>query len=76
MITDDDQQDAIEKWHYIALNSETDDDEHKKPTQSLSALYRGLASNHNGDFLCLGCLHSYRRDNALKKPERLRGKHD
>ena len=53
MITDDEQQDTTEKWHYIALNSEIDDDEHKKPTQSLSALYRGVASNHNGDFLCL-----------------------
>ena len=77
MITDDEQQDTIEKWHYIALNSEIDDDdEYKKPTQSLSALYRGVASNHNRDFLCLGCLHSYRTDNALEKHERLCGKHD
>ena len=76
MIPDDDQQDTTEKWHYIALNSEIDDDEHKKPTQSLSALYRGVASNHNRDFLCLGCLHSYRTDNALEKHERLCGKHD
>ena len=76
MITDDEQQDNIEKWHYIALKNEIDDDGNKKPTQCLSALYRGVTSNHNGDFYCLGCLHSYRTDNALKKHKRLYGKHD
>ena len=76
MITDDEQQDIIEKWQYITLKSEIDDDGHKKSTQYLSALYRGVTSNHNGDFLCLGCLHSYRTDNALKKHQRLCGKHD
>ena len=75
MITDDEQQDTIEKWHYIALKSEIDDDGNKKPTQCLSALYRGVTSNHKGDFYCLGCLHSYRTDNALKRHERLCGKH-
>ena len=76
MITDDEQQDTIEKWQYITLKSEIDDDGHKKSTQYLSALYRGVTSNHNSDFLCLGCLHSYRTDNALKKHQRLCGKHD
>ena len=76
MITDNKQQDIIEKWQYIALKSELTDDAYKKPTQSLSALCRGITSNHNGDFLCLGCMHSYRTDNALKKHERLCGKHD
>ena len=32
MITDDEQQDNIEKWHYIALKNEIDDDGNKKPT--------------------------------------------
>ena len=76
MITDDEQQDNIEKWHYIALKSEIDDDGNKRPTQCLSALYRGVTSNHNGDFYCLGYLHSNRTDNALKTHERLYGKHD
>ena len=58
MITDNEQQDTIEKWHCIALKSELTDDRYKKPTQSLTGLYRGIASNHNGDFLCLGCMHS------------------
>ena len=75
MITDDKQRDTIETCHYIALKNEIDDDGNKKPTQCLSALYRGVTSNHKGDFYCLGCLHSYRTDNALKRHERLCGKH-
>ena len=76
MITNNEQQDTKEKWHYIALKSEITDDGYKKPTQSLSRLFRQITSNHHGDFLCLGCLHSYRTDNALKKHEILCCKHD
>ena len=39
--------------------------------QILSRLFTGITSNNNGDFDCLGCLHSFRTDNALKKHERL-----
>ena len=56
----------------IALKSEITDDGYKKLTQSLSRLFRGVTSNNNGDFYCLGCLHSFRTGNALKKHERLR----
>ena len=35
------------KWHYLAV-------------KSLSALLRGIALNHNGDFYCLNCFHLYR----------------
>ena len=76
MITDNEQQDSIEKWHYIALKSEITDDAYTKPTKYLSALYRGIASNHNGDFLCLGCMRSYRTDKKLKDHERICSKHD
>ena len=76
MLTDNAQQDTQERWHYIILKSEITDDGYKKPTHSLSALFRGITSNNNGDFHCLGCLHSYRTDNALKKHERLCNKHD
>ena len=76
MLTDNEQQDTQERWHYIILKSEITDDGYKKPTHSLSALFRGITSNNNGDFHCLGCLHSYRTDNALKKHERLCNKHD
>ena len=34
------------KWHYLAV-------------KSLSALLRGITSNHNGDFYCLNCFLSY-----------------
>ena len=33
-------------WHYLAV-------------KSISGLLRGITSNHNGDFYCLNCLHSY-----------------
>ena len=54
------------KWHYIALKSEPTDDGFNRPTKSLSRLFRGITSNHDGDFYCLNCLHSFRTDNALK----------
>ena len=59
------------KWHYIALKSERTDDGFNRPIRSLSRLFRGITSNHDGDFYCLNCLHSFRTDNALKKHERL-----
>ena len=37
-----------------------------RPTKSLSKLFRGITSNHDGDFYCLNCLHAFRTDNALK----------
>ena len=40
-----------EKWYYLAV-------------KKLSALFRGIASNHFGDFYCLNCLHSYRTEEA------------
>ena len=60
-----------EKWHYIALKSERTDDGFNCPISSLSRLFRGITSNHNGDFYCLNCLHSFRTDNVLKRHERL-----
>ena len=35
-----------EKWHYLAL-------------KRLSALFRGITGNNNGDFYCLNCFRSY-----------------
>ena len=54
------------KWHYIALKSERTDDGFNRPIRSLSRLFRGITSNHDGDFYCLNCFHSFRTDNALK----------
>ena len=45
-----------EKWHYLVL-------------KSLSALLRGLISNHNGHFYCLNCFRSYITKNRLEKHE-------
>ena len=44
------------KWHYLAA-------------KSLSALLRGITSNHKEDFYCLNCFHSYTTKNKLKKHE-------
>ena len=39
-------------WHYLAV-------------KRISGLLRGLTSNHNGDFYCLNCFHSYRTNRKL-----------
>ena len=39
-------------WHYLAV-------------KSLSRLLSGISSNHNSDYYCLNCLHSYRTENKL-----------
>ena len=44
--------------------------------KSLSSLFRGITSNHNGDFYCLNCFHSYRTENKLKKHEKVCNDHD
>ena len=55
-----------EKWHYITLKSGHTDDGFNRPIRSLPILLNGITANHHGDFYCLGCLHSFRTDNALK----------
>ena len=42
----------------------------------LSAFLRGITSNHNGDFYCLNCFHSYSTENKLKKHEKVCNDHD
>ena len=51
------------KWHYLAV-------------KSLPTLLKGVTPNHNGDFYCLNCFHSYRTKNKLKKHERVRNDQD
>ena len=41
-----------ENWHYVAV-------------KSLYRLLRGITSNHDGDYYCLNCFHSYRTENKL-----------
>ena len=40
------------------------------------ALLRGITSNHNGDFYCLNCFHSYSTKNKHKAHEKLYNDHD
>ena len=54
-----------------SLKSEPTDDRVNRAIRNLSRLFRGITSNHDGDFYCLNCLHSFRTDHALKKHERL-----
>ena len=41
-----------ENWHYLAA-------------KSLSRLLRSITSNHDGDYYCLNCFHSYGTENKL-----------
>ena len=55
--------DGTNNWHYLAI-------------KNLSGLLRGITSNHNGDFYCLNCLHSYRTKSKHKKREKMCINHD
>ena len=55
--------DGTNNWHYLAM-------------KNLSGLLRGITSNHNGDFYCLNCLHSYRTISKLKKHEKICKNHN
>ena len=52
-----------EKWHYLAV-------------KSLSALFRGITSKHEGDFYCLNCFQSYTTENIVKKHKKVCENHD
>ena len=52
-----------EKWHYLAV-------------KRLSALFRGITGNNNGDFYCLNCFQSYTTENKLKKHKKVCENHD
>ena len=47
-----------ENWHYLTV-------------KNLSRLLRGITSNHDGDFYCLNCFHSYRTRNKLEAHEKI-----
>ena len=52
-----------EKWHYLVVNN-------------LPGLLRGITSNHNADFYCLNCFHSYRTKNKLEAHKKICENHD
>ena len=76
MNTNNEQSDEADKWHYIALEIMRTDDGCHCPVRSLSRLFRGIIANNDGDFYCLGCLHSFQTDNPFKRHERLCGNND
>ena len=47
-----------ENWHYLTV-------------KNLSRLLRGITSNHDGDFCCLNCFHSYRTKNKLNTHKKI-----
>ena len=51
------------KWHYLAVTK-------------LSALLRGIASKHNGDFYCLNCFHAYATRDKLERHKNVYENHD
>ena len=52
-----------EKWHYLAV-------------KTLSALFRGMASNNSGEFYCLNCFQSFGTKNKLKNHINVCENHD
>ena len=55
--------DGTTNWHYLAI-------------KNISGLLRGVTSNHNGDFYCLDCFHSYRTNRKPKNHKRVCKDHD
>ena len=53
----------VEKWHYLAV-------------KTLSALFRGITGNNQGDFYCLNCFQSYTTENRLTKHKKVSENHD
>ena len=50
--------DETSNWHCLAV-------------KSISGLLWGITSNHNSDFHCLNCIHSYTTEEKLRKYERI-----
>ena len=44
--------------------------------KTISGLFRGITSNHSGDFYCLNCFHSYRTKNKLEAHKKICENHD
>ena len=52
-----------ENWHYLVV-------------KNLSRLLRGISSNHDGDYYCLNCFHSYMTENKLNAHKKVCENHD
>ena len=52
-----------ENWHYLVV-------------KSLLGLLKGITSNHEEDFYCLNCFHSYRTKNKLEEHKKICENHE
>ena len=52
-----------ENWHYLVA-------------KNLFRLLRDISSNHDGDYYCLNCFHSYRTENKLNAHKKICENHD
>ena len=52
-------------------NNDLNDSKCRKRVYKLFALLREIASKHNGDFYCLNCLHSFRKENKFKSHDKV-----
>ena len=52
-----------ENWHYLVV-------------KHLRGLLKGITSNHQEDFYCLNCFHSYRTKNKLEAHKKICENHD
>ena len=64
------------KWPYLALESVRTTNGYSHFINSFSRLLTGIKSNNNGDFYCLGSLHSFRTNNVPKNMKNLCDNHD
>ena len=60
--------DGENKWHFLALKSNTVNNSHYMNSQkSFSRLMRGISSNTHENHYCFDCFHSFRAQSALEK---------
>ena len=67
---------AREKQVILLMISNKQNEHPYIAVKSLKRLCRGITSNHDGDFYCLNCLHSFRTDDRLKEHARLCESHE
>ena len=60
----------------LLMIADDSNNRHYLAIKKISGLLRGIISNHNGDFYCLNCFHSYTTKKKLKKHERICRDHD
>ena len=60
----------------LLMITNDNENQHYLAVKGFSKLLKGITSNHDGDFYCLNCFHSYRTNNKLKKHKKACKDHD